>query len=57
MSFEVALSCAAIDSDTVKSSVLTANATLLSLRESWALRPGEGPPRPLPRPTLPQAGR
>ena len=28
----------------------------LSLWEGRALRPGEGPPRPLPRPTLPQAG-
>ena len=29
----------------------------LSLGESRALRPGEGPPRPLPRPTLPLRGR
>ena len=28
----------------------------LSLWEGRALRPGEGPPRPLPRPTLPQTG-
>jgi hypothetical protein len=28
----------------------------LSLWESRALGLGEGPPRPLPRPTLPQAG-
>ena len=28
-----------------------------SLRESRALRPGEGPPRPLLRPTLPLRGR
>ena len=28
----------------------------LSLWESRALRPGEGPSRPLGRPTLPQAG-
>ncbi len=31
--------------------------TSFSLRESRALRPGEGPPRPLPRPTLPLRGR
>ena len=30
--------------------------SLSRLRESRALRPGEGPPRPLPRPTLPRVG-
>jgi hypothetical protein len=57
VSFEVALFAMYIVFESAKHEMKTKHETLLSLWESRALRPGEGPPRPLPRPTLPLRAR
>ena len=55
--FEVALFSAENELETANHQINTLHEISLSLWKSRALRHGEGPPRPLQRPTLPQGGR
>ncbi len=53
---DVAFYCDSFVYEALKNDVKMNYGMSLSLWEGRALRPGEGPPRPLVRPTLPQAG-
>ena len=56
VSFEVAILSGSVLFEAIENKVKMKYGMLLSLWKSRALRPGEGPTRPLPRPTSPLRG-